>query len=382
VAAVAAVFPGVPAKARAWLAAETEPRTIPSWLLSPTVIEAITREQFHELLQGADPESMQTLGGEPLGRLKTEVALGSPFGKSLFTPLPPCRVIDTRVVGGKLAAGETRQYVLRGETTNYSAYGGAQGGCGIPDPLPCNPSVPTFTWNRAAALALGVTAIDPEGAGSLELWAANHPEPAGSRLSYAAQPPAPDLANEVIAAMCDQVAFLSCGFCTTGDVAISATGAASHVVVDVVGFFTGLDRFELQARPYSDVTTAVLNLASSCKSYGGLSLCVSSPTAGTLFAEADLDCRIEHVQGTTDLISFTLGTALDDCAGDSESDWLLPSVLPSATYDTQVHVMREFPLPAGQLLCIRSNGRMPLGASAGDRCFGGRMRGVFYPDPN
>lgn len=138
------------------------------------------------LRDGADPESITNRSGEPLGQL-------FPFGDGVFTPLPPCRVIDTRVAAGKFAPGETRGYTLRGETTDYSAYGGvARDGCGIPDRVSCGPH---FCFvNGAQALVLNVTAIEPESPGFLTLWAGNHAEPQGPRLAYATQPPNSDLA--------------------------------------------------------------------------------------------------------------------------------------------------------------------------------------------
>lgn len=378
-AAARAASESVPAEVRAWLADHTEPRAIPSWLLSRQVIEAIEPAQLHELLEGADPASMQTRSGEPLGTLVAKVGLGSTFGKSVFTPIAPCRVIDTRVAAGKLAAGETRRYVLRGETTDYSAYGGTAAGCGIPDGSPCVPSILSFKVNQASALVLAVTAVEPEGLGQLRLWAANRPEPAGSRLSYTGPPHGFDLANEVIAAMCDEVAIAHCNLCPMGDVAVSATGAASHVVVDVVGYFSAFERFEVQAYPTSAVTTADLALSGECKSYGELRLCFSSKTKGTVVVEADLDCQIEHVYGTNDVVSFTLSDAASGCVAPN-ADWRWPSTLPSGIYDTQLHLTREFPLNPGQGFCINPRGQMLHGATAGDRCLEGQARGIFYPD--
>jgi hypothetical protein len=289
-------------------------------------------------------------------------------------------MIDTRMANGKLLAGETRRYVVRGETADYSAYGGEAGGCGIPAASPCTPSLLSFQHNLASALVLNVTAVEPAGDGHLKVWAGNRPEPAGSRLSYSGRGRGSDLANEVIAAMCDEVAINTCtNLCLAGDLAVSATGAASHVVVDVVGYFSRLERFELQAGPQSVATTADLALAGECRSYAQLPLCFASPTAGTVFLEADLDCQIEHQHGTNDVVSFTLSTASEGCVA-PDADWRWPSTLPTGIYDTQLHLMREFALAPGQGLCVNPRGRMLHGASAGDRCLEGRARGVFYPD--
>src|SRR5512142_247549 len=57
---------------------------------------------------------------------------------SVFVPLPPCRVIDTRVAGagGALVAGTPRTFFFRGPRRDYQTspnQGGSATGCGIPD---------------------------------------------------------------------------------------------------------------------------------------------------------------------------------------------------------------------------------------------------------
>src|SRR4051794_9493276 len=58
-------------------------------------------------------------------------AVGDPASDLLFVPVTPCRVIDTRLAGGKVNANEVRSYRIAG-TTGFEAQGGHAGGCGIP----------------------------------------------------------------------------------------------------------------------------------------------------------------------------------------------------------------------------------------------------------
>ena len=51
--------------------------------------------------------------------------------KLIYVPFPPCRIIDTRLGGGPLAAGQPRSFEVSG-TENFAAQGGMEGGCGIP----------------------------------------------------------------------------------------------------------------------------------------------------------------------------------------------------------------------------------------------------------
>src|SRR4051794_40894311 len=51
--------------------------------------------------------------------------------ESKFTPIVPCRVVDTRVAGGKLIPGTPRGFVAA-NTAGFPAQGGTINGCGVP----------------------------------------------------------------------------------------------------------------------------------------------------------------------------------------------------------------------------------------------------------
>jgi hypothetical protein len=51
--------------------------------------------------------------------------------ESRFTPITPCRIVDTRLGGGALSGGVTRSFSAIG-SAGISSQGGASGGCGIP----------------------------------------------------------------------------------------------------------------------------------------------------------------------------------------------------------------------------------------------------------
>jgi hypothetical protein len=51
--------------------------------------------------------------------------------ESKFTPITPCRIVDTRHGGGALSGGVARSFSAIG-SAGISAQGGASGGCGIP----------------------------------------------------------------------------------------------------------------------------------------------------------------------------------------------------------------------------------------------------------
>jgi len=56
--------------------------------------------------------------------------LGSNTQDFVYTPVTPCRIIDTRLVGGPISAGTYRNFYATG--VNFSGQGGTSGDCGIP----------------------------------------------------------------------------------------------------------------------------------------------------------------------------------------------------------------------------------------------------------
>jgi hypothetical protein len=151
----------------------------------------------------------------------------------VYSPVNPCRVIDTRLIGGKFAAGETRTYLLRGPNRNYSIYGGNPNGCGIPDLTPPAP----VRRNVAQAVVVNVTAVNPDGPGNLRAWPANQPLPTSSVINFVSLAAfgitSNNVANEIILQMCDEA---NASPCPAGDVSLRADVSGVHVVVDVVGF--------------------------------------------------------------------------------------------------------------------------------------------------
>lgn len=130
--------------------------------------------------------------------------------ESKFTPITPCRIVDTREAGGKLAAGATRSFVASG-TTGFTAQGGASTGCGIP--------------SAASAIQVAVTSVDATGNGALRIYPANTGMPNATFLHYTK-------------------AF---GVSSAGSITLARTGSydfkvtnlgyATHAVVDVQGYY-------------------------------------------------------------------------------------------------------------------------------------------------
>ena len=96
-------------------------------------------------------------------------ALGDATADLTYTPINPCRILDTRAtVAGPLAPNVARTF--DGYSTNFATQGGTGSGCGIP--------------NGVAALAMNVYAVNPTNLGFIKVWPANATEPAVSTVNY------------------------------------------------------------------------------------------------------------------------------------------------------------------------------------------------------
>lgn len=138
----------------------------------------------------------------------------------LFTSIQPCRVFDTRVQGVPLAAGGQRAFTIVGSSSDFASQGGHSGGCGVPGFMGGSPQV--------QAVAINVIAVAPATTGDLRAWPSDQPEPTASILNYTAAEGA--IANAVVIPVRqDQEG---------GDVRILSEGSATHVVGDVVGYFS------------------------------------------------------------------------------------------------------------------------------------------------
>ena len=137
--------------------------------------------------------------------------LGSTTADLVYTPLAPCRIADTRNVGGPISGGFSRGF--KGySATNFAAQGGtSSSNCGIPQ----NPS----------ALMINIAAPASTHGGYLTVWPYATTMPLASNLDYKTG----DLANNEIAAK------MTIGN-ATDDFSVYANGT-TNVVIDVVGYF-------------------------------------------------------------------------------------------------------------------------------------------------
>ena len=133
-----------------------------------------------------------------------------------YTPIVPCRIVDTRGgAGGAFAPGATRNWLATNPGGTFAAQGGSTTNCGIPV--------------KAAAVTVNFTVFNT-GAGPafITAWPFNQAQPGTATLNWTAA--AAQVANGAIVPLCT-------GAGCTSDFSVFASSATA-MVVDVVGYFT------------------------------------------------------------------------------------------------------------------------------------------------
>jgi len=136
-----------------------------------------------------------------------------------YVGVRPCRVADTRLAGGPLAGGETRQFRVLTDGNPLDFQGGNPNGCGIPF--------------DAVVVLLNFVAVDPDGFGHLTAFGAAEQQPLAAVLSYG---PGTTIANavpiNVAPADCPAVVGEPCG-----EFNVVAGVSGTDIVIDVYGYF-------------------------------------------------------------------------------------------------------------------------------------------------
>jgi hypothetical protein len=188
-------------------------KPFPTWVLSVSgVVLALAASVYAQTPDGSEPAEMEAVSPGPLNPSNALVDL-------VFTPITPCRIINTTVSGGPITAGSTRNFVVAG-TTGFVAQGGNPTGCGIPR-------------GPAVAAVINYVAVNPAGAGDLRVTPFGTAVPLASVINYAAVPGL-NIANGVATKLCTPG--VSCSL----DITIQADSSATGLVADVMGYYSSV----------------------------------------------------------------------------------------------------------------------------------------------
>lgn len=155
--------------------------------------------------------------------------LGDSAADLVFTPVAPCRIADTRLAGGVIAANASRLFDLDG--SNLSSQGGSATGCGLP-------------FGVVTAAVLTMTVVSPAGPGYLTGYGFNSPVPLAATMVYAQ--------GDVLST-------------TTVNPLVPGGGndfnvytfSATHLVIDVVGYYAAPAATPLDCSIVMSALTAV-----------------------------------------------------------------------------------------------------------------------------
>ncbi len=169
--------------------------------------------------------------GSAVGAWHASAQVASPTvgASSVFVPVPPCRIVDTRKPSpSPIAAGTTRSFSVVG-ITDYSAQGGAPSSCGIP-------GVTADGVRQVTAIAANVVAATPAAQGNLVAFPSDITAPAASTINFPGSSVPLNIANAVIIPVAQTNV-------ASGDVLVDISvkpTQTTHVVIDVTGYFTPL----------------------------------------------------------------------------------------------------------------------------------------------
>lgn len=199
--------------------------------------DALMQLQPENLLAAGEASSYEAMmsvlaTGQPVQTIEP-LALGDITKDLVYTPVRPCRIVDTRRAGGAMSAGTTRSFDVDGST--FSPQGGFSGSCGIP-----------FGVARAVAMVIIVEA--PTASGHFRAWQLFDPLPAAFVLRFAAGHTA---ANTTI------VSVVPGGGNDFNLYFGGPSGATAHAVIDVVGYFAAPVATALNCITVSSAVTLV-----------------------------------------------------------------------------------------------------------------------------
>lgn len=215
--------------------------------------------------------------------------IGSLSSDLVFTPVTPCRIMDTRNAGsasGILAAGSIRTFSANSTANNYIYQGGSLPTCGLP-----------FTSN-VAAVVLNFTVVSPAAAGYITAFPANVAD---------ADKPLVATVNFAAGAVVGNNATLKISQLDANGSFKIFSSATTHVVAEVVGFYGMPVATALQCEDTTPVTGAINETPFNSLYYGF----ATAAACSTGYTQTALRCYTNNAIATAH--EYITGS----CAGNS-----------------------------------------------------------------
>jgi hypothetical protein len=177
----------------------------------------------------------------------------------VFTPVTPCRILDTRIVGGPISGTFTRDFVATvGSGGTFSGQGGSATDCGV-------------VAAGQAAVVINLTAVTPSGAGFATAYPFGTTRPLASSVNYTS---GAIVNNAIVVPLPSPL--------TTKDFTLY-TFATSNFVADIVGYYAPPKTTPLECtRQFGNF----VNVPANTYGFGVSATCPTGYTATGLGIEA------------------------------------------------------------------------------------------------
>lgn len=162
------------------------------------------------------PGSAPVVAGTKQAAASTEITpkvFGDADKDLIFVPVTPCRLFDTRLAGGAIAANTVRGFDVTA-VSDYSFQGGSASNCGG-----------VGAAGSFAAAAINFTVVTPNGAGYITAYPVNTAQPLAATVNYTAG----DVRGNYAVVKLDQGA-------AANELNVY-TLAQTHLVGDIVGYY-------------------------------------------------------------------------------------------------------------------------------------------------
>jgi hypothetical protein len=219
----------------------TQLRHLPDYLveriamLAPVPDEA--QASYRQFTQGF-VNAYANLVLNPRPEDKARPKLGSTTNDQVFVPIAPCRIVDTRNVGGPIGANNARNFYFYSVSASYSwsNQGGAAGSAGTACPGTVTGAGGTLGNVAPSAAVATVTVVNATAAGNWLVWggAGDPPGITASTLNWSA---AQVLANTTVIPWGGRTGTGLGGGVLDFAVKYNGPSGQADVIVDVVGYF-------------------------------------------------------------------------------------------------------------------------------------------------
>lgn len=366
------VLGGVAVLALAWSTLADAAEKTEAQLRADTLVaraEAASGRRFDERFRAAVSGALQALGDEEL-RAREErgpgaglgpLVIGASSSQLVYTPVQPCRVIDTRLAGGPLAGGTIRNFRLTG--TGLESQGGAAAGCNLP-------------FGPATAAVVNFVAVNPAGAGNLRAWAYSTPPVAAPNASIINYTPvagaALNLANGVMVPLCDLLQTT----CPGADLRVQADISATNVVADVLGYFERFPKEAAVVLSAVDTTASDTSIGASCTHVTGAEVTLNPLVGGRVVVRAVAVHRMEQNDAA---LVLGIGRSATDCSFVTFAQVKPSDGAAGGIFRSTALVAATFDVTPG-LVTFYLNGFMPINPGTATVLVGTLLEATFHPN--